>query len=525
MTGTLQLLRLAVRRDRVLLPVWLLIFVMSAYSSAAATVGIYPDLASRRAAAEAVNATAATRGLYGPIWDTTSLGQLSLFKLNSLGAALVALLSLMILTRHTRGEEDEGRLELLGAGVMGRFAPLGSALLLVVAADLLLALVTAASLTTAGLPAVGSLAFGTAWAIGGISFAAIAAVTAQLTNGARAANAAAGSVLGVAYLLRAVTDSGGPAWLTWLSPIGWAQQVQAFGANRWWVAVVGLGFTTVAVALAVVLASHRDLGSGLWATRPGPARARGSLRGAWTLALRLHRATLIGWTVVFATLSLVMANLAGSVTDFLDSEAARQMIEAIGGPGSLVDTFFAAEWSMVAAITSAFAVQTVLRLRSEESRGHAEAVLATGVPRRTWLLSHVGIAVLGSVWLVTMGGVVAGLAYARMSGDQAQVGRLTSAAVVQLPAVLVVIGLTVTAFGLRSRWASAGWGLLVAFLLLGEFGSLLKLPTWLMNLSPFKHTPLLPAAPFSWQPVLWLTAVGLVLTVAGTWAWQRRDAG
>jgi ABC-2 type transport system permease protein len=524
-TGTLQLLRLAVRRDRVLLPVWLLVFVLSAYSSAAATVGIYPDLASRRAAAEAVNATAATRGLYGPIWDTTSIGQLSLFKLNSLGAALVALLSLMLLTRHTRGEEEEGRLELLGAGVMGRYAPLSSALLLVVAADLLLALVTAASLTAAGLPSTGSLAFGTAWAIGGISFAAVAAVTAQLTNGARAANAAAGSVLGVAYLLRAITDSGGPAWVTWLSPIGWAQQLQAYGANRWWVAAVGLVFTAVAVAVAVVLVRRRDLGTGLWASRPGAARAAGSLRGAWTLALRLHRATLIGWTVVFATLPLVLANLAGSVTRFLDTDSARQMIEAIGGPGTLVDTFFAAEWSMVGAITSAFAVQAVLRLRNEESRGHAEAVLATGVPRRTWLLSHVAVAVLGSVWLLTLAGVVAGLAYARLSGDGAQLGRLTGAAVVQLPAVLVVIGLTVTAFGLRSRWAAAGWGLLVAFLLLGEFGSLLELPTWLMQLSPFKHTPLLPAAPFSWQPVLWLTVAGLALTAAGTWAWQRRDAG
>jgi ABC-2 type transport system permease protein len=301
--------------------------------------------------------------------------------------------------------------------------------------------------------------------------------------------------------------------------------VQAYGANRWWVLGVGLGFAAAAVAVAVVLIRRRDLGSGVWAARPGPARAGSSLRGAWTLALRLHRATLIGWTVAYATLGLVLANLAGSVTKFLDTEAARQMIEAIGGPGSLVDTFFAAEWSITAAITAAFAVQSVLRLRSEESRGHAEAVLATGVPRRTWLLSHVTVAVLGSAWLLALGGVVAGLGYARASGDGAQLGRLAGAAVVQLPSVLVVVGLTVTAFGIRSRWAAAGWGLLVAFLLLGELGSLLKLPTWLMNLSPFRHTPLLPAAAFSWQPVLWTTALGLALTAAGTWAWQRRDAG
>ena len=217
--GTGTLLRLAIRRDRWLLPAWVLALAAMAGFSASATANLYPDISSRVDAAEVINATPSLVALYGRVYDPTSIGSLALIKLTALGAAMVAVLMIVVTVRHTRAEEAAGRLELLSAGVVGRAAPLAAALTLTLGASVALGLLTAAALIVAGLPAVGATAFGLGWAAAGIAFSALAAVTAQVTTGSRAATGLAIVGLAVAYLLRAVGDipDSGPSALTWLS--------------------------------------------------------------------------------------------------------------------------------------------------------------------------------------------------------------------------------------------------------------------------------------------------------------------
>ena len=169
--GTKTLVRLALRRDRVLIPVWIVVFAGMAASSAQASIELYPDVASRVSAAETANSSPALVSLYGRIWDPTSLGELSLFKLTSFGALLVGLLAAMLVVRHTRTEEETGRLELLSAGVLGRYAAVTAALLVSGGTVVLLGLFTALGLIGVGLSAAGSLAFGLTWISGGLAFA------------------------------------------------------------------------------------------------------------------------------------------------------------------------------------------------------------------------------------------------------------------------------------------------------------------------------------------------------------------
>ena len=123
LTGTAGLVRLALRRDRWLIPAWVAFFAATATFSASATVGLYPTEASRIEAANTINSTAAVVALYGPIYDPTSLGALSMTKMTAVYAALMSILMVMLVVRHTRAEEEAGRLELVGAGVVGRAAP------------------------------------------------------------------------------------------------------------------------------------------------------------------------------------------------------------------------------------------------------------------------------------------------------------------------------------------------------------------------------------------------------------------
>ena len=54
-----------------------------------------------------------------------------------MGSVFVGLLAFAIVRRHTRVEEEDGRLELVGAGAVGRQAPLTAAVLLAIATTVL----------------------------------------------------------------------------------------------------------------------------------------------------------------------------------------------------------------------------------------------------------------------------------------------------------------------------------------------------------------------------------------------------
>ena len=142
-TGTGALLRLALRRDRVLLPVSVALLVLLAGGSAQATVALYPTPVEAIAAARAVNASPAIVAMYGPIADPSNPDAVAAFKTVTMGAIFVAILAYALVRRHTRAEEEAGRTELVGAGVVGRRAPLSAAVLLSAGAVLLCGLLAA----------------------------------------------------------------------------------------------------------------------------------------------------------------------------------------------------------------------------------------------------------------------------------------------------------------------------------------------------------------------------------------------
>jgi ABC-2 type transport system permease protein len=526
--GTGHLLRLALRRDRVVATVWVLLFVVMAAGSASASQGIYPTLESRVQAANAINGTPATLALYGRIFDPTSLGAVSMLKLGALGSALVALVTVFTVVRHTRAEEESGRQELLGATVVGRFAALTAALALSVAMAVALAVLTALSLVAAGLPASGAFAFGCAWAGAGIAFAAVGALTAQVTESARTANGLAAAVLAAAYVLRAAGDATGTdtsTWLSWLSPIGWAQQVRPFAGDRWWVLLYLVVFAALVSVAAYALNARRDHGGGLLAQRPGRAGAGRALRGPLALAFRLHRGGLLGWTAGVSLGGLVLGSIASDVGDLADTPQAREMIVKLGGAGELTDAFLAAEMSILGIVVAAYGISAAVRLRAEEVALRAEPVLATPVSRLGFAASHVTVAIAGSTLLLAAVGLLAGLSHGLASGDMGQLGRVLAGALVQLPAVWVLTGITVLVFGLAPGLVMAGWGALVLFLLLGQLGPVLDLPRWAMEVSPFTHTPKLPGGELTAAPLVWLTLIAAALVAAGLAGFRRRDIG
>lgn len=525
MNGTRELVRLALRRDRILLPAWLAAFVLLAVTSAAATKDLFPTVDSVVQAASLMNGTPALVAVYGHIHDLTSLGALAMLKALGTGSIAIAIFSVFVVVRHTRAEEEAGRLELIGSGVVGRRAPLTAALLVAVGADVALGLVTAVSVAAAGLPVAGSLVFALAWMSVGIVFACIAAVAVQLVASRRASIGLALAVLGLAFVLRAIGDTVGPRWLSWLSPLGWAQQLRPYAGDRWWVSGIAAAFAVAVTAVAHRLVARRDHGAGMLPDRAGPAEASPMLGGPFSLAWRLQRGSLVAWSVGFIAYGLLVGSVVDSIGDMIGSPEAQQMFQQLGGRDVLTDAVLSAMFALLGVVASGYGVQAALRLHGEETEHRADAVLAATVSRARWVMSHVSVALAGTALLLVGAGLSAGVVHAARTSDANQIGRVLVGALVQVPAAWVLTGVVVALIGTAPRLAALSWAALAAFMLLGDLGPLLGLDQWLLDLSPFAHVPHMPGGVITATPLLWLTATTIVLTATGLVTLRRRDIG
>lgn len=523
-TGTTSLLRLYLRRDRVVLPLWVLLLsipVSTVYVGS--TEAVYPTAADRATFAATIMASPAQRALYGNIYNE-SVGAVGVWKAGMFHL-LIAVAVILTVIRHTRGDEESGRTELLDSTAVGRYAALTATLVLTGAASVLTGLLSTAGLLTLDIPPTGSVAFGITLAASGLVFTAVAAVTAQLSSSARFARGAAFSALGAAFTLRAIGDASGTEGgvLSWLSPLGWSLQVRPFAGDRWWVLLLHLVLTVALIVVAYRLLARRDVGAGLFAERPGAPAAGPSLSGAFGLALRLDRGALLLWTVGLCLYGLVIGSVVHGIADEVgDSAVARDVVVRLGGSAAMEEAFVAVAFTMLAMIASAFAISLTLRLHQEEAEQRAEAVLSGSVSRTRWLASHLVFAVVGSAAALLIAGMVAGLTYGAAAGDiGGKLATVLTAAAVQLPAVWLLVAVTVAIFGLTPRFTPLAWGVLVGFIALFLLGSLSGFPQVLLDLEPFAHIPH-PGA-LTATPLVWLLVIDAALVVFGVAAFRRRD--
>jgi ABC-2 type transport system permease protein len=522
-TGTL--LRFNARLDRRRLLIWVLALGLVTVYATTALAAVYPTAASRQARASVMQTPAGIL-LSGPGYGTGNY-TLGAMIANELGLSVmiaVAIMSIQFVVRHTRAEEEGGGAELVLTGSVGRRAPLTTALALVALADLAVAVVVSAGLVAGGLPALDSVALALGWALTGLVFAAVAAVTSQLFEQARGATGSALAVLGAAAVVRGVGDvlhTHGSA-LSWFSPIAWAQQTRPYVDLRWTPLLLSVALIAVLLGTAYRLSRHRDVGAGLLVPRRGPATASALLTGPTALMARLQRGTLIGWTVALVLLGATFGSLTKSVISMVEQNPLLSRAFAASG-ATITDSFTSATSLEFGLCAAAFGVASVLRLRSEESAGRAELMLAGPVDRRRLIASALAVTSGGVLVLLLAAGLGDGLTAAAVAGDPGLVVRNLGAALVHLPAVLVVVAVTALLVGAAPRVAGLAWLVVVWALLAGMFGQLLGFPGWLLKLSPLGWTPKVPAESVALGSLAGLLVVAAALTAAALATFRARD--
>ncbi|GAA4426988.1 exporter of polyketide antibiotics [Georgenia halophila] len=531
LTGTGTLLRFMLRRDRIRFPAWALgMTLMMAYFG-----NLLPEVWTQEALegfVAGVGASPFMALLGGPGFGFDAI-TLPRFMVDLYGLYLLlfgALMGILTVSRHTRVEEQSGRAELIRASVVGRHAQLTAALTMAVLLSLVTGVLMGVALAFSAMepePMSSAFLFAMAVAACSIAFAGVAAVTAQLSPFSRAASGMAGAVLGLAYVLRGLGDMSrlqdGPlAWLSWLSPIGWSQQVAAFVEDRWWPLGLSLLFAAALAASAYWLESRRDLGAGLIAARGGSPRAAGWLGSPLGLAFRLQRSSLIGWSIVMVVTGVTYGAFGQLMVEGFD-DAPDIMLEMMGGEVNLLNGYMGLMGLMYAIVIAVFAILSVQALRGEEYSLHTEPVLATAVGRPAWLLSWTSVTALGALWLLFLAGLgdATGAAVATGRGDLFWPVLLGHVA--HTPAVWLLLAVAVVLYGAVPRLVGLVWLLFAYGAFMSFFGGTLDMPEAALDLSPFAHIGQHPLEDISWGAVAVLTAAAAVLIAAAAAAFRRRD--
>ena len=524
LAGTGTMVRLFLRRNRVRLAVWWAVLVgLFAYVEA-----YYKDIFDTQKALDdfaTVSNVPAIKALTGLAAAPNTLGGAVWTKIWMTCATSLALGVVFLITRNGRADEELGRTELLRSRMLGLHA--GSVAswsvnaALCVAVGVGVALVSAVGgLDPAGAGITGSMIVGASMAGVGLVAIGVGAVAGQVASTSRGANALGSAVLGVLYLMRMVGDLG-DGRLTWASPIGWGQQMQPWGADRWWPLVLMLMLTVALLALAIRLEARRDLGAGLLPERAGHPSAPARYATPLGLGLRLQRGPIIGWTLTILLSALMFGSVIEAMTDLM-ADASGSVTSLLRGTG--IDALLSMLTALIAMVTTAFAIQTAVSLRGDEASGIIEPQLAGAVSRAHWAGERLLIPGLGSAFLLVIGGGCMGAAHGASNGDPGQAGRLALAALAYWPAVMIFVGISVALFGWLPRLAiPLSWGVLAAMWFVLLVGDALHLPSWLLDLLPFSATPYLPLEPLTWTPLILMSLTAAALVWAGIGRFSRRD--
>ena len=517
-TGVSSLLRLALRRDRIRLSIWIAVLTMMMVYAPNTIKLEYPDEPQRLARVNLLK-TPAGMMLGGPMFggNETDLGAMMANELMLTLIVAASILAISTVIRHTRAEEENGIAELVLSSVVGRYARTYAALILVGGVNAILAVTMTLAMASTGFRIVDTAAM--CLGITGVAmvFAAVAAVTAQLWRQARTATGAAMAALAVAALVRGIGDvinNSGSA-LSWFSPIAWAQQIRPFVDLRWWPFAPLVVLAIALMALAAWLESGRQYDDGVIPSTGEKPNAH-PITGVFGLHLTLLRGQTIGWTVGLFLAGLAFGSMTKSLLDAAkDNELLARVLATQGNDG-----VYTTLTQFLAAAATAYVVSAVLRVYNDEESGLGEAVLAGAVSRWKWLGTAVAAALVGSIVLMFFAGLGNGLGAGLALGEPGTIVKLTLAGLAYVPAMAVLAGLAALAVAVKQTWI--GW-LAVTFVVVSLYlGALLHLPRWLIDLSPVGRTTVPSSVPVTALVVM--VVVTAELTLLAGWIYRSRDA-
>ncbi len=485
----------------------------------------YPTPSDRIAFARDFAGNKALRLFYGEPHDLRTIAGYTAWRVGGTLAIVAAVFGLLAAVRALRADEDAGRAELVLAGVVGRRTAYLSALAAVGAGIAILWVAELAGFLGGGLAAGGAAYLALATISVAPVCAGVGAVASQLAPTRRVALEVGGAAVGLLFLLRVIADTAtGFGWLRWLTPLGWAEELRPFDHPEPLVLLLPAGLTVVLLLVAERMAGTRDVGTGVLPARDAAAPRLRFLSSPTAQAVRSERGSLIVWTIGIVVFAAVLGVVSQSVTS-AGIPAKVQLEIAKLGSGSITTStgYLAFVFIFFVLAVSLFVCAQVGAARREEAEQQLETLLALPVGRRGWLGGRLVLATCAASGLSLLAGAVT-WAGASAAGVTVPLPRMLEAGANCLPVALLFLGLAALAYAVVPR-ASAGvsYGLVAVAFLWQLVGSLLGVPHWVVELTPFAHVGLVPSEPFRAVAAGVLVSIGAVAALAALGLFRRRD--
>ncbi len=501
------------------------LFLLTAYGNPIGYAHTYTTVAQRLAFAHSFAHNKAVLLFYGRAYDLLTVGGYSAWRTGGTLAILAAVFGLMSAVRALRAEEESGRAELVLSAPVARGLNNAAALAAAVVGTFALWLAVVVGSRLGGLPLGGSAYLGLAIVSMVPVFLAVGALTSQIAPNRRVALELGGGVLGICFLLRVIADtSSGLSWLRWITPLGWAQELRPFTAARPLVLLAPIGLSVVLLTLSWAISSQRDVGNGLIAVRDVARPRLSLLRSPLAQAFRGERISLLVWTSGVGALGLIIGVVSRSISAAgIPRRLAHELSKV--GAGSILTPrgYIGFSFVFFVLLVSLFAVAQVSAAHHEEAAGRLENLLSLPVARGRWLGGRLLLAAASALFVALAAGLLT-WAGAVSQGVHLSLPTMLEAGLNCLPVAGLFLGVSALLYAAAPR-ASTGvsYGLVALLYLWQLIGSLVGVPRWMAEATPFAHVGLVPAAAFQGLAAGAMVAVGLAAGGLAIALFRRRD--
>ncbi|WP_088034536.1 ABC transporter permease [Evansella clarkii] len=525
LTKTEQLSRFILRLDRVKVSLWLIGITFFTLIVPAAFEGLYENQQERDAMAETM-ANPAMTAMVGPgDLENYTTGAMTTHQMLLMTALVAGLMSILLVSRHTRGDEEDGRIELIRSLPAGRLSYLNAALVVITGTSVVLALINGFGLYALGIETMdleGSLLYGAGLGGTALVFAGVAAVFAQLSESSRGTIGLSIGVLLFSYLFRAVTDISNES-LSWLSPLGWVTKTEAYTNNNWGPIFLMVVAAAILFILANYLQSIRDLESGFLPSKPGRSTASSFLQGPLGLAWRLQRTGAFFWAIGMFVLGASYGSVMGDMESFFEgNEMLQQMLQPEEGL-TLTEQFIPMLLIVMSIMATVPPVIAMNKLRGEEKKERLDHLLGRAVSRTQLMGGYLLLAVLNAFIMISLTAIGLWSAADAVMEEGLSFSMIYGAAMAYLPATLVMVGLAVFLTGVLPKLTPFVWAYVLYSFFVVYLGSLMQFPEWTAKISPFGHVAQVPVEEATFLPLFLLCVVAAALMALGLIGFRKRD--
>ncbi len=511
--------------------------LFTAIESVAQSAGIiaaYPDVAPRARFIHGLASNGALGLFYGDSHvDIISAGGYMDYRILPILSLVLAIWSLMFITKMLRGQEENGRWELLLTGDTSATSATRDTVVGAGGGVLFIFLVVATVLGLSSKSPKLSFSFSSCLLysltiVGGAAISiGIGTIASQLAATRRRANLYGIGILLLFFILRGIGNTiESLAWVKNLTPFGWIDKLHPFvGASPVWLFPTAL-LTLITCSLGIWLAGKRDIGESFIADSDSAKPNLRLLHSQLGFGVRQTRSVLGGWLFTSVALSALIASIDKTVAKSMSSTngVTKTLSNLTGNSAAHIQIAYLSAASYITLIILMMVAATGLgAVREEEASSRLDNFVSGTISRSSWLSKRL-LLLEGSVLAITL---LSGLAVWLLAAGQ---GIHTSFAAVVLGGLNILgpiaflLGLGTLLYGTMPRLAViamyvvAAWSFTID--LIASAGTINK---YLADTSLLHHVALVPAAAPHWESFILLTLTGLAFTALGVLGFQRRD--